>query len=79
MVEFSSPVAAVRSAFYIQRDLVLKRRGDPDALKLRMGVPLADVVANDDDYLGDGVNIAARVEAAADPDSVTISALCSSR
>lgn len=74
MVEFQSPVSAVRAAFDIQRDLVAQRREDPDGLQLRIGVHLADVVCRDGDLLGDGVNIAARIEAAAEPDSVTVSA-----
>jgi len=74
MVEFQSPVSAVRAAFDIQRDLIAQRRTDPDALRLRIGVHLADVVCRDGDLLGDGVNIAARIEAAAEPDSVTVSA-----
>lgn len=74
MMEFPSPVSAVRTAFDIQRDLISERRSDPDALQLRVGVHLADVVCQGDDLLGDGVNIAARIEAAAEPDSVTVSA-----
>jgi len=73
LVDFASPVAAVRAAFEIQRDLAAHRRHEPDALELRVGVHLADVVVRGDDLLGDGVNVATRIEAAAAPGSVTVS------
>ena len=73
LVEFSSPVSAVRAGFDIQRDLAGLRRDDPATLQLRIGIHLADVVVEKDDLLGDGVNIAARIEAEAEPGSVTIS------
>ena len=73
MAEFASPVAAVRCGFEIQRDLGQQNREAPIALELRIGVHLADVVISGDDLLGDGVNIAARIEGAAAPGSVTLS------
>lgn len=72
LAEFSSPVSAVRAGFDIQRDLAGLGRADPGMLQLRIGVHLADVVVEDDDLLGDGVNIAARVEAEAEPGTVVI-------
>ncbi|MEE8188167.1 MAG: adenylate/guanylate cyclase domain-containing protein [Kiloniellales bacterium] len=73
LAEFASPVAAVRTAFDIQRDLGQLNRGGSEPLELRIGVHLADVVVKGDDLLGDGVNIAARIEGAAAPGTVTIS------
>jgi adenylate cyclase len=73
LVEFASPVAAVRAAFEIQRDLAARRRRDPATLELRIGLHLADVVVRGDDLLGDGVNVAARIEGVAAPGSVTVS------
>ncbi len=73
LAEFQSPVSAVRAAYEIQRDLAQERSRNPDTLELRIGVHLADVVSEGDDLLGDGVNIAARVEGLAEPGSVTIS------
>jgi len=68
--EFASPVSAVRTGFEIQRRL---RMFSPhDRLQLRMGIHLADVVVDGEDLLGDGVNIAARVEGVAEPGSVLI-------
>lgn len=73
LVEFQSPVTAVRAGFEIQRDLAQERAKNPDILELRVGVHLADVVSDGDDLLGDGVNVAARVESLAEPGSVTVS------
>lgn len=71
--EFSGPVHGVRAGFEIQRDVAALRRRDPSVLELRIGVHLADVVASNGDLLGDGVNVAARIEAAAPPGAVAIS------
>lgn len=73
LAEFSSPISGVRAGFEIQRDVASLRRRDPSNLELRIGVHLADVVAEEGDLLGDGVNVAARIEGAAAPGSVTIS------
>lgn len=73
LAEFASPVSAVRAAFDIQRDLAQSNRAGPQSLELRIGVHLADVVVQEDDLLGDGVNIAARIEGAAAAGSVTVS------
>lgn len=71
--EFASPVAAVQAGFELQRSLNgAVARGEND-LELRIGVHLADVVVNGDDLLGDGVNVAARIEALAEPGSVFLS------
>ena len=71
--EFASPVAAVHAAFEIQRDLAARRRREPETLELRVGLHLADVVVRGDDLLGDGVNVATRIEGVAAPGSVTVS------
>jgi len=73
MVEFPSPVDAVEAAFEIQRDLAVRRRREPEMPELRIGVHLADVVLQDQDLLGDGVNVAARIEGVAQPGAVVIS------
>ncbi len=73
MVEFPSPVDSVEAAFEIQRDLAARRRREPDMPELRIGVHLADVVKQDHDLLGDGVNVAARIEGVAAPGAVVIS------
>jgi TolB-like protein/Tfp pilus assembly protein PilF len=73
LAEFQSPVSGVRAAFEIQRDLAHARREDPQALKMRIGVHLADVMIDREDLLGDGVNIAARIEGLSRPGAVTVS------
>ena len=72
LAEFSSPVNAVRCGVEIQRknhaDKVTS--GRPSELPLRIGVHLADVIISGEDLIGDGVNVAARIQEAAEPSSV---------
>lgn len=69
-----SPINAVRCAADIRAALLLAGQGD-DTLHMRFGLHLADVlVENDDDLIGDGVNLAARIQQAADPDAIDVSA-----
>ena len=67
LVEFSSAVQAVSAAQSIQSANV-----DGD-LKLRIGIHVGDVVVQGDDLMGDGVNIAARIEGIADPGGIAVS------
>lgn len=75
LAEFSSAVDAVTGAVEIQRDLAERNAGLPDERKMhfRIGVNVGDVVEDEDRIYGDGINIAARIQAAADPDSVFVS------
>jgi TolB-like protein/Tfp pilus assembly protein PilF len=66
---FPSAVEAVRAAVDVQRELSL----DP-AVPMRIGIHLGDVVHDDHGVLGDGVNVAARVQALATPGSVLVTA-----
>jgi len=72
VVEFSSPVNAVRCGVEIQRENHASdfTFGRPSRLSLRIGVHLADVIVSGDDLIGDGVNVAARIQEAAEPSSV---------
>lgn len=72
MSEFKSPVSAVRAAFEIQRELHALKMNASIAPELRIGIHMADVVVDGDNLLGDGVNIAARVEGVAEPGTVMI-------
>src|SRR6202040_3285306 len=75
LVEFASPVEAVRCAGEIQKAM-REREGPLPAdrrIEIRVGINLGDVIIDDGDVYGDGVNIAARLEALADPGSVVIS------
>ncbi|HUS54500.1 MAG TPA: adenylate/guanylate cyclase domain-containing protein [Thermohalobaculum sp.] len=69
LVEFPSAVDALRCAMAIQTGMAA-REGD---LALRIGVNVGDVVIEDGDILGDGVNIASRLEGVAEPGGVAIS------
>jgi TolB-like protein/class 3 adenylate cyclase len=70
LAEFASPIAALRCALAIQGDLA----NTPDALRLRIGLNLGDVIIEESgDIYGEGVNVAARLEALADPGGILIS------
>ena len=75
LVEFSSVVDAVRCAVEIQRAMIDRNAGEPEDKRItfRIGVNLGDVIADGDDIYGDGVNIAARLEALAEPGGICIS------
>jgi adenylate cyclase len=70
--EFPSPVMAVHAGFEIQRILFASGEENGNRFQLRIGIHLADAVIDGQDLLGDGVNIAARVEGLAEPGSVLI-------
>jgi adenylate cyclase len=75
IAEFASPVEAVRCAVDIQRELGTHNVDLPEdrRMRLRIGVNLGDVMVEGDNLLGDGVNIAARLETLADPGGISLS------
>ncbi|TIO12377.1 MAG: adenylate/guanylate cyclase domain-containing protein, partial [Mesorhizobium sp.] len=76
LCEFASVVNAVTSAVAIQQAVAEHEAETPEEerIRLRIGVNLGDVVCEEDgDLYGDGVNIAARLESAADPGTVVVS------
>jgi TolB-like protein/class 3 adenylate cyclase len=76
LVEFRSVVDAVRCAIELQNSMVERNAGVPDdrRIEFRIGVHLGDVVEEaDGDLMGDGVNIAARLEGVAKPGAVCLS------
>lgn len=75
IAEFASPVEAVRCAVAVQQGLEARLTDllDDRHMRLRIGVNLGDVMADGDDLLGDGVNIAARLETLAEPGGIAIS------
>ena len=75
LAEFASVVEAVRCAVHIQHGMAEREAGTPDDRKMlfRIGVNLGDVIVEGDDIFGDGVNVAARIEALADPGGVFVS------
>lgn len=75
LAEFPSALAAVQAAVSAQDRLGLWASDQPedDRMRLRIGVNLGDVVVNGDDLLGDGVNVAARLQALAQPGGICLS------
>lgn len=75
LAEFSSTNEAVNCAIGIQRAnlMAAQNTDDDEPLVLRIGVSLGDVVVQGDDLLGNGVNIAARLEAMAEPGGIAVS------
>jgi len=76
LVEFPSAVEAVTSAVALQQAMIQRNANFSDAqrIELRIGINLGDVITNDRDVHGDGVNIACRLEPLADPGGICISA-----
>src|SRR6516165_3924756 len=75
LLEFASVVDAVRCAVEVQRELA-ERNADvpPDRrIELRMGINLGDIIKDGRDIYGDGVNVAARLEALAEPGGICVS------
>ena len=75
LVEFASVVDAVQCAAAIQRRMADHDQGVPAAqrIQFRIGVNLGDVIVDEGDIYGDGVNVAARLEALAEPGGVCVS------
>ena len=75
LVEFASAVDAVTCAIEIQRELRDHDAGgsETDPIRFRIGINVGDIIIEGDDILGDGVNIAARIESIAEPGGISIS------
>jgi adenylate cyclase len=73
LVEFASPIHAVQCAVGIRACLALEAGERESPLRMRFGLHLADVLIEGEDVLGEGVNLAARIQQAADPDTIDVS------
>jgi len=75
LVEFTSAVEAVRCAISIQEDLAVRNAQIPEDRQMwfRIGINVGDVMIEDDDLFGDGVNVAARLEGIAEKGGICIS------
>ena len=73
--EFGSVVDAVRCAVEVQREMATRNAGvNADRrIDFRIGINLSDIIVDDNDIFGDGVNIAARLEALAEPGGICVS------
>jgi class 3 adenylate cyclase len=76
LVEFTSVVDALRCATEVQNAMAERNADAPPAsrIEFRMGVNVGDVVVEDGDIFGDGVNVAARLEGLAEPGGICVSA-----
>jgi TolB-like protein/class 3 adenylate cyclase len=76
LVEFASVVDAVRCAVEVQREMIARNAAAPAErrIEFRMGINVGDILIEDGDIFGDGVNIAARLEALAEPGGICLSA-----
>ena len=79
LVEFASAVDAVRCATEIQRAMTEREADVPDNRRIayRVGINIGDIVIDGDDILGDGVNVAARIEGLAEPGGICCPRPCS--
>ena len=74
LVEFASVVDAVRCAVDIQREMALRNAEVPvdQRIEFRIGINLGDIINDGQDIYGDGVNVAARLEALATPGGICV-------
>ena len=75
LVEFASVVDAVRCAVDVQREMTTRNADTPanKRIEFRIGINLGDIIKDKGDIFGDGVNVAARLEALADPGGICVS------
>ena len=75
LIEFASVVDAVRCAVEVQRGMISRNNqvAQDKRIQFRVGIHIGDVVVEDDDLLGDGINIAARLEGIAEPGAICLS------
>jgi len=76
LIEFASVVDAVRCAIVMQQGIEDRNANLPEAerIRYRIGINIGDVIVADGDIFGDGVNVAARLEALAEPGEICVSA-----
>jgi adenylate cyclase len=76
VADFASAVDAVRCAVAVQAAIVTENAGDvgDEPMQFRIGVHVGDIMVDGENLLGDGVNIAARLESLADPGAICVSA-----
>jgi len=75
LIEFASVVDAVRCAVEVQREMAERNAEVPSdrRIEFRMGINLGDIIRDGRDIYGDGVNVAARLEALAEPGGICVS------
>src|SRR4051812_1336758 len=74
LVEFASAVDAVTCAMSIQEQMAARNAaGSEPRIDFRIGINIGDIISDDDDIFGDGVNVAVRVENECEPGGVCLS------
>jgi class 3 adenylate cyclase/TolB-like protein len=75
LLEFPSVVDAVRCAVDVQRGMTERNSGVPDDLRIefRIGINVGDIIIDEGDIFGDGVNVAARIQMLAEPGGICVS------
>src|SRR5215471_17662797 len=76
LIEFASVVDAVRCAVVVQKGMEDRNANTPEVerIRFRIGINVGDVIVDEGDMFGDGVNVAARIEALAAPGEICVSA-----
>jgi adenylate cyclase len=75
LVEFASVVDAVRCAVEVHREMAMRNAGvaTEQRIEFRIGINLGDIIVDEKDIFGDGVNVAARLQALAEPGGICVS------
>lgn len=75
LLEFPSVVDALRCAVDVQRGMAERNAGNSadERIEFRVGINVGDIIVDDDDMFGDGVNVAARLENLAEPGGICVS------
>src|SRR5207249_8135790 len=75
LVEFASAVDAARAAVEVKRSMAEQNAAVPqdNRIEFRVGIHVGDIIIDDNDIFGDGVNVAARLEGIAEPGGVCMS------
>jgi len=75
LLEFASVVDAVRWATEVQRGVVERNSSVPEdqQIRFRVGINVGDIIIDDDDIFGDGVNVATRLQTLAQPGGICVS------
>src|SRR6185312_3694087 len=75
LLEFASIVDAVRCAVDVQRGMAERNASVPpeQRIEFRVGINVGDIIIDDDDIFGDGVNVAARLQTLAEPGGICVS------
>jgi adenylate cyclase len=76
LIEFASIVDAVRCAVVLQQGMKDRNANldESQCIRFRIGINVGDVIVDEGDMFGDGVNVAARLEALAEPGEICVSA-----